>query len=97
MSGDAFVTRQEFDGLANRVAWLDEHGTRGVGALQIQVNELSKDIAKVEAGQENHLRQHTAEAQERTTNRRWLVASVLVPTLCVLVSAAATISVVLVR
>lgn len=97
MSGDGFVTRQEFDGLANRVAWLDEHGTRGVGALQIQVTELAKDIAKVEASQENHQRQHTAEAQERTNSRRWLVASVLVPAIVALVSAVATISVVLMR
>lgn len=95
MTADAYVTRTEFNSLSDRVAWLDEHGTRGVGALQIQVTQLARDIAKVEAGQEQHAGMHVAEARERQQGRRWLVASVIVPALVALVSAVATIGVVL--
>lgn len=36
------------DALERRVDWLDEHGTRAVGALQLQVSELIKDAGKME-------------------------------------------------
>jgi hypothetical protein len=88
-----YVTRTEFNSLAatvttqgKRIDWLDEHGTRGVGALQLQVTELAKDVAKVEASQEQHVIMHQSEASERQSSRRWLVASVLIPTFAVMVA-----------
>jgi len=81
------VTRAEFDALSLRVSWLDEHGTRGIGALQIQVTELAKDMARLEKGQDDHVKLHETEARERKGDRRWVVASVLIPTLAVVVSA----------
>ena len=50
--------------------WLDEHGTRGVGALQLQVTELVKDVTRVEAGQEEHTRAHAAETKDRQAQAR---------------------------
>ena len=92
-----YVTRAEFDGLAQRVSWLDEHGTRGVGALQIQVTSLAKDIAKVEAAQDAHVVMHRQEASaqeqrrvteeaDRKNTRRWVVAGVIIPTASVLMA-----------
>jgi len=34
--------------LENRLDYLDQHGTRGVGVIQVQLMEMSKDIGKVE-------------------------------------------------
>jgi len=65
-----YVSRREFEALAQRVDWLDEHGTRGVGALQIQVTDLVKDVAKVEKGLEDHAAAHILESKERETQRR---------------------------
>jgi hypothetical protein len=36
------------DNMERRFEWLDEHGTRAVGALQLQVSELIKDTGKIE-------------------------------------------------
>jgi hypothetical protein len=83
-----YVTRAEFNGLATRVEWLDEHGTRGVGALQVQVTGLARDMGKLETAIDQHERLHAVEARERMVTRRWLIASVLIPTLTVLIAAA---------
>ena len=34
------------DRIERRLAWLDEHGTRGVQVLQVQIAEQAKDIAE---------------------------------------------------
>ena len=72
-----YVTRREYDDLrsavravSQRLEWLDEHGTRGVGSLQLQVTELAKDVAKVEAAQEAHNTAHVTEARERAAQSR---------------------------
>lgn len=48
------TTRRETDrrlhDLEQRIAWLDEHGTRGVQGLQIQLQEQGKDIAEATVG-----------------------------------------------
>ena len=79
-----YVSRREFDDLramvtrnGQRMDWLDEHGTRGVGSLQLQVTELAKDVAKVEAAQEAHVIAHQAESRERRdqvrSTTRWYI------------------------
>lgn len=95
MTSAEYVTRTEFRDLANRVDWLDEHGTRGVGALQVQMSELIRDVTKLEAAQAQHVDQHQREARDRAAGRRWLVAGVLIPTATVLISAVGIIAVIL--
>ncbi len=90
------VTRADLAQLAQRMDWLDEHGTRGVGALQVQVTELAKDIGRIEAAQDAHLAQHSQEAAERANTRRWLVASVVIPTVSCIIAGAGVLLTVLV-
>ena len=58
-----------------RVNWLDEHGTRGVGALQIQVTQLVRDVTKVEERldrQDAELDRRFDDAErKRAASRRW--------------------------
>lgn len=42
------AVNRRIDGLDQRVTTLDEHGSRGVAALQVQLTELTKDLARVE-------------------------------------------------
>lgn len=35
---------RRIDKVEQRLTWLDEHGTRGVQALQVQITEQAKDI-----------------------------------------------------
>lgn len=47
------ASRAELDrrvtGLENRLAWLDEHGTRGVDGIRLQIKDIAEDIGKVDA------------------------------------------------
>jgi hypothetical protein len=73
------MNRREFDRLASRLDQIDQVGTRGVGALQVQVTDLAKDVAELKgesrAWQTTHESQHQADAAERLQGRRWLVTT----------------------
>lgn len=67
------VTRGEFDllrqmvgNLDSRVTTIDDHGTRGVGAIQIQLSEVIKDLADMKA-------EFKAELRARLSARRWAI------------------------
>jgi len=74
---DDLVTRREFDALASRVTAIDEHGSRGVQALTMQLAQMSKDIGRLEKSMESHEKVHTAEAADRRSSRRWIIATVI--------------------
>lgn len=40
-------TRRRIAAVEHRLDWLDEHGTRGVDSLRIQLTEQAKDIAAI--------------------------------------------------
>jgi hypothetical protein len=67
-----------------RLTWLDEHGTRGVGALQLQVSELIKDQAKLEAQvdrlQERMERDRKTDETRRVAAFRWRVGAAIAAT-----------------
>jgi len=78
------VTRGEFDmlkektgSMERRIESIDNHGTRGVGALQIQVVEVLKDIAEIKVQftsyLSEHVRTHREEKDQRLTERHWLI------------------------
>lgn len=71
------VTRGEFDLLKQIVAdnqmrllSIDEHGTRGVGIVQVQLNEVIKDLADLKLS-------HEQEKQARRTTGKWLVGTII--------------------
>lgn len=79
-NGSTDVTRGEFNLLKEsvdrnerRIESIDDHGTRGVGVLQNQIVDLSKDVAKLEAALEHHEAGHKEERKERAKNRKWLI------------------------
>lgn len=37
---------KRIDKIEQRLEWLDEHGTRGVQVLQVQITEQAKDLAE---------------------------------------------------
>lgn len=49
---------------------MDEGGTRGVSAIQVQVTELVKDITELKTKLEAHELAHVAEARQRDADRR---------------------------
>jgi len=78
------VSREEFHMLrqavvenARRLDELDRTGTRGVGALYVQITEVIKDVAAVQtdlaAFRRDHQAQHATEQAARITARRWAV------------------------
>lgn len=71
------ASQRELDILRQRVDDMDTHGTRGVGAIQLQVGELVKDLADMRAEtrtwQGQHERSHERDARDRITARRWLI------------------------
>ena len=82
------VTRAEFGMLremvndnARRLDEIDRSGTRGVGALSVQVAEVIKDVADVRrdlsAFRHEHAEQHQAEQSARTVTRRWLIGTLI--------------------
>lgn len=82
------VTRAEFSmlrgmvtDLSARLDTIDQSGTRGVGALGVQIAEVIKDVATVSTDlarwRQEHELQHDREQAARVTGRRWLVATVI--------------------
>lgn len=85
-------TKREIDRLWERVNFIDDHGSRGVGSLQVQVTELMRDIGDLKTEtitwQTKHEQSHATEATERASSKRWLIASVVIPTVAILITAA---------
>jgi hypothetical protein len=69
------ASQRELDALTARVESLDDRGPRGVGVIQTQLTEVSKDLAKLEARLDAHQAQHEQERHERIVGRRWLIAT----------------------
>jgi hypothetical protein len=79
---------RRIDANEQRIIALDEHGSRGVVSLQVQVTQLVKDVAKVSPSIDAlraevksqfalHEANHLAEESRRTSRIRWLVGTAL--------------------
>ena len=92
MPDETYVTRRELDllkaaaDLDRTKLWakleaLDEHGSRGVAALQIRMDNMVTSVAEMKAEMAaefgEHRREHEKEEAKRTSARRWLVGSVI--------------------
>jgi len=86
------VTRREIDllkaeadiehaRLAQAIASLDEHGSRGVGSLQTRMDSLVASMAELKADMrlrfDGHDREHERDERARVASRRWLVGAVI--------------------
>lgn len=56
---------------------LDDHGTRGVGAVQAQLTEVVRDVSELKSDVISRFAAHTAdhvqEKRDRAAARRWLI------------------------
>lgn len=76
------VSREEFNMLREQVAanavrldHIDELGTRGVGIVQSQLMDLKGDVTGLAVRLEKHEAEHTQQARDQRTARRWLVTA----------------------
>jgi hypothetical protein len=92
MAEQEWVTRHELDILKAeadrkhaeqdvRLAALDQGGSRGVIVLQVQIQDLTKEVTKLRADMDHrfdaHDHQHEKDEAKRVTSRRWLVGSII--------------------
>lgn len=60
---------------------MDQYGTRGVGAMTVQITELAKDFSDLKAEtktwEATHDQQHEQEKRERLIARRWLIGAAI--------------------
>ena len=79
MTDDLPATRREVDILRDEVHRLDDHGSRGVGAIQTQLTDLVKDLAEMKSEMNNrfeaHQRVHDQDHRDRISGRRWLITT----------------------
>lgn len=78
---DEPVSRREFDQLSARISEIDQHGTRGIAPLAVQLTEVIKDVndvkREVEQRFDAHERQHEREETRRVSGRRWMVGAII--------------------
>lgn len=65
------------DDNSRRVDELDQTGTRGVGALAVQITEVIKDVSEMRQTLDDHNKAHTAERRQLGIDRRWLVMAII--------------------
>jgi hypothetical protein len=71
------VSRFEYLELLKRVDAMDMAGTRGVAVLGVQLQEVAKDVAKLEGQMESHRREHVSDEASRVSARRWIIATII--------------------
>jgi hypothetical protein len=75
------ASRREVDQLRAEMLRLDDHGGRGVIALQVQMVDLIKDVTEMKTDMNTrfdaHAKVHEADEQRRIAGRRWVVGSVI--------------------
>jgi hypothetical protein len=71
------VSREEYLELLRRIDSMDLTGTRGVAVLGVQLQEVAKDVGKLEKQLEDHRHEHQAAESARVNARRWLIAMII--------------------
>ena len=85
---DAPVTRADVtalwrvvDDIGHRLEGIDAGGTRGIGAMSVQITEVIKDVSalqqQVATFQREHEELHRREASARVVSRRWAIATAI--------------------
>jgi hypothetical protein len=92
---ETYLTVREFDGhlndfraLEQRVAWLDEHGTRGVDSLRTAMLAVKDDVSELKTDLAKHEGQHELATQlastEKTAAHRFRVNATIAASAAVL-------------
>jgi hypothetical protein len=79
-------TGREFDMLRDQVRAnqlrlndIDDHGTKGVASLQVQLTELVKDVLELKGDMNtrftSHEKVHETDVKNRVSGRRWLIGT----------------------
>jgi hypothetical protein len=75
------ASRREVDQLRAEMLRLDDHGGRGVIALQVQLVDLVKDVTEMKVEMNTrfdaHAKVHADDAARRVAGRRWLIGAVI--------------------
>lgn len=78
---EAAASQREVDILREELHRLDDHGTRGVGAIQAQLTDVVRDIIELKTEMngrfEAHQRIHDQDHRDRITGRRWLIGTAI--------------------
>jgi hypothetical protein len=78
---EAAASQREVDILRGELQRLDDHGTRGVGAIQSQLVNMVKDLAELKANVDTrfdaHQRVHDQDHADRISGRRWLIGTAI--------------------
>ena len=73
------MLRAQVDAQRSRLNDIDDHGTKGVAGLHVQMTELVKDVLELKADMSvrftSHDRVHEVDAASRVSARRWLVGT----------------------
>jgi hypothetical protein len=92
MAPEEMVTRRELDILRAqadekhreqdmRLAALDQGGSRGVIGLQVQLQDLTKEVTRLRADMDHrfdaHEQEHKDDSRARVVSRRWLTGSII--------------------
>lgn len=76
---DQYASQRELDLLRQRIDQMDQHGTRGVGTLQVRIDEIIKDLTEMKVGystwQTDHLALHKAETDNAKQSRRYILTT----------------------
>jgi len=71
------ASQRELEQLREDMRRMDDVGTRGVGAVQIQLTDAIKDIGELRADLKAHQVEHKREEERRAAGRRWAIGSAL--------------------
>lgn len=81
LAREPYVTLREFEVLRSRIDQMDQHGTRGVGSLQVRIDELVKDFTEMKIAtsewQTDHLRMHKEETDNARQSRRYILTTTI--------------------
>ena len=67
--------------LSRRIDRIDEHGTRGIAPLAVQLTEVVKDVAELKTEMRgwfrDHEEMHRVEERSRLSTRRWTIGIII--------------------
>lgn len=73
---DGAATRDDLIRLEARLYDTDQR-LSGMSVLAVQLQEVAKDVARLDKAIEEHRREHADEARSRAGGRRWLFMAIL--------------------
>lgn len=73
---DGTATRDDLLRLESRLYDTDQR-LNGVAVLAVQLQEVAKDVARLDHALEGHRKEHAEDAKSRVAARRWMVMAII--------------------